>query len=127
MWLFAGSVVVERVIEKGGNIGFDAYNMKYVDMFEAGIIDPTKVSRKNLISCFFSLPRRSSAQRFRTPAAWPLWYVEIETSLVVDAHTTAADDDRVRHHRAAQARAHACSADAPGRWRHVLGSQCVLP
>ena len=34
---------MERVIEKGGNIGFDAYHMKYVDMFEAGIIDPTKV------------------------------------------------------------------------------------
>ncbi len=43
-WL--GSVVVERVIEKGlenPNIGFDAYHGTFVDMFAAGIIDPTKV------------------------------------------------------------------------------------
>jgi len=42
----AGSVVVERVIEKGAenlNMGFDAYNGTYVDMFAAGIVDPTKV------------------------------------------------------------------------------------
>ena len=41
-----GSVVVERIIEKGAenvNIGFDAYHGKYVDMFAAGIVDPTKV------------------------------------------------------------------------------------
>jgi chaperonin GroEL len=41
----AGSVVVERVIEKGAqnqNIGYDAYHGVYVDMFQAGIVDPTK-------------------------------------------------------------------------------------
>ena len=38
---------MDRVIEKGEsnpNIGFDAYHGTYVDMFAAGIIDPTKVS-----------------------------------------------------------------------------------
>lgn len=30
------------------NYGYDAYNGKYVDMFEAGIIDPTKVVRTAL-------------------------------------------------------------------------------
>jgi chaperonin GroEL len=28
-----------------GNFGFDAANLKYVDLVEAGIIDPTKVVR----------------------------------------------------------------------------------
>jgi len=46
-----GSVVVERVIEKGAqspNIGYDAYRGVYVDMFAAGIVDPTKVIRTAL-------------------------------------------------------------------------------
>jgi chaperonin GroEL len=41
-----GSVVVGKLLEaKGSNIGFDAQNGKYTDMFKAGIIDPTKVVR----------------------------------------------------------------------------------
>jgi len=40
-----GSVVVDIVAEKGANIGFDANTGEYVDMFKAGIIDPTKVVR----------------------------------------------------------------------------------
>ena len=41
-----GSVVVGKLLEaKGANIGFDAQNGKYTDMFKAGIIDPTKVVR----------------------------------------------------------------------------------
>ncbi|MGR3173213.1 MAG: chaperonin GroEL [Candidatus Scalindua sp.] len=40
-----GSVVVEEVKEKGTNIGFDANTSEFVDMFERGIIDPTKVAR----------------------------------------------------------------------------------
>ncbi|MCH7635572.1 MAG: chaperonin GroEL [Proteobacteria bacterium] len=41
-----GSVVVGKLLEaKGANIGFDAQEGKYVDMFKAGIIDPTKVVR----------------------------------------------------------------------------------
>ncbi len=38
-----GSIVVEKVREGKGSYGFDADSEQYVDMFEAGIIDPTKV------------------------------------------------------------------------------------
>jgi chaperonin GroEL len=40
-----GSVVVERVKKEKETMGFDAATEKYVDMLEAGIIDPTKVTR----------------------------------------------------------------------------------
>ena len=40
-----GSVVVNKVKESAGNIGYNARDDKYEDMFSAGIIDPTKVSR----------------------------------------------------------------------------------
>ena len=38
-------VVVARMLAEPGNIGFDASTNQYVDMYEAGIIDPTKVVR----------------------------------------------------------------------------------
>jgi chaperonin GroEL len=38
-------VVIARMLGETGNIGFDAASNRYVDMFEAGIIDPTKVVR----------------------------------------------------------------------------------
>ncbi|MEK6815005.1 MAG: chaperonin GroEL [Nitrospirota bacterium] len=40
-----GSVIVEKVKSESKNIGFDAATDKYVDMMQAGIIDPTKVTR----------------------------------------------------------------------------------
>jgi len=40
-----GSVVVSKVLEGKGDFGFNAKNDSYVQMFEAGIIDPTKVTR----------------------------------------------------------------------------------
>ena len=40
-----GSVVVNKVKEGKDAFGYNARDDKYVDMFEAGIIDPTKVSR----------------------------------------------------------------------------------
>jgi chaperonin GroEL len=43
-----GSVVVEHVKKEKKAIGFNADTEEYVDMFEAGIIDPTKVSRSAL-------------------------------------------------------------------------------
>ncbi len=44
-----GSVVVGKLLEsKDLNLGFDAQSDKYVDMFKAGIIDPTKVVRTAL-------------------------------------------------------------------------------
>jgi chaperonin GroEL len=41
-------VVVARMLAEAGNIGFDAAAKSYVDMYEAGIIDPTKVVRIGL-------------------------------------------------------------------------------
>lgn len=38
-----GGVVVARMLEGKGNYGFDAARKAYVDLVEAGIIDPTKV------------------------------------------------------------------------------------
>ncbi|MBP0978964.1 MAG: chaperonin GroEL [Oscillospiraceae bacterium] len=43
-----GSVVVDKLLGEQKGKGFDAYNFEYVDMFEAGIVDPTKVSRTAL-------------------------------------------------------------------------------
>ena len=43
-----GSVVADEVSQKSTNIGYDANNAKYVDMFKAGIIDPLKVVRSAL-------------------------------------------------------------------------------
>jgi chaperonin GroEL len=40
-----GGVVVARMLEGGANLGFDAARNEYVDLVEAGIIDPTKVVR----------------------------------------------------------------------------------
>src|SRR3989442_6809218 len=41
-----GSVIVEKVkSETVPNRGYDAETMEYVDMVQAGIIDPTKVER----------------------------------------------------------------------------------
>ena len=40
-----GGVVVARMLEGKGNYGFDAARKEYVDLIEAGIIDPTKVVR----------------------------------------------------------------------------------
>ena len=40
-----GSVVVNKVKEGKGSFGYNARADRYEDMFEAGIIDPTKVSR----------------------------------------------------------------------------------
>ncbi|WP_150303431.1 chaperonin GroEL [Pseudomonas saliphila] len=38
-------VVVARMLSEPGNVGFDASVNSYVDMYDAGIIDPTKVVR----------------------------------------------------------------------------------
>ena len=44
-----GSVIVSKILASNkANIGFDALNNKYVDMVQAGIIDPTKVTRSAL-------------------------------------------------------------------------------
>jgi chaperonin GroEL len=44
-----GAVVVRRVLnEKSPTFGWNALKLDYGDMFEAGIVDPTKVTRSAL-------------------------------------------------------------------------------
>jgi chaperonin GroEL len=43
-----GGVAVARMLDGKGNYGFDAARKQYVDLVEAGIIDPTKVVRVGL-------------------------------------------------------------------------------
>ena len=44
-----GSVIISKIRESGKvGYGFDAYSEKYCDMFEAGIVDPAKVTRSAL-------------------------------------------------------------------------------
>ena len=43
-----GAVISERVKEKDFNVGFNASNNEFVDMFSAGIVDPAKVTRSAL-------------------------------------------------------------------------------
>ncbi|MBE9096847.1 chaperonin GroEL [Tychonema sp. LEGE 07203] len=43
-----GAVIAERVKEKPFNVGFNAATNEFVDMFEAGIVDPAKVTRSAL-------------------------------------------------------------------------------
>ncbi len=44
-----GSVIVDKIVTSGkANYGFDAYSEVYTDMLEAGIVDPTKVTRSAL-------------------------------------------------------------------------------
>ena len=43
-----GAVIVNKVRESEPGTGFDAYNEKYVNMVEKGILDPAKVTRSAL-------------------------------------------------------------------------------
>ena len=44
-----GSVIIDKILSAGKmNYGFDAQNEVYCDMIEAGIVDPTKVTRSAL-------------------------------------------------------------------------------
>ena len=40
-----GSVIIQKIREGKGDFGYNARTDEYVNMFEAGVIDPTKVSR----------------------------------------------------------------------------------
>ena len=40
-----GGVVVSKMLESKGNMGFDAARKQYVDLMKAGIVDPAKVMR----------------------------------------------------------------------------------
>jgi len=43
-----GSLIVQHVLKQTKDIGYDAATGEYVDMFKAGIVDPTKVTRSAL-------------------------------------------------------------------------------
>ena len=43
-----GAVIINKVRESEVGVGFDAYNEKYVNMVEEGILDPAKVTRSAL-------------------------------------------------------------------------------
>lgn len=43
-----GGVVVDRMLNGSGNLGFDAARKEFVDLVEAGIVDPVKVVRTAL-------------------------------------------------------------------------------
>jgi chaperonin GroEL len=43
-----GAIIAERVKEKEFNVGYNAATNEFVDMFEAGIVDPAKVTRSAL-------------------------------------------------------------------------------
>jgi chaperonin GroEL len=43
-----GSIIVEKVINSKAGVGFNALNETYINMIEAGIVDPTKVTRSAL-------------------------------------------------------------------------------
>ena len=43
-----GAVIINKVRESEEGVGFDAYKEEYVNMVEAGILDPAKVTRSAL-------------------------------------------------------------------------------
>lgn len=43
-----GSIVVQRVLDEKFNVGYDAERDQFVDLMQAGVIDPTKVTRTAL-------------------------------------------------------------------------------
>ena len=45
-----GTVIADEVSQKSVNVGYDAHTAKYFDMFKAGIIDPLKVVRVELVN-----------------------------------------------------------------------------
>ncbi len=45
---FEGSVIIRQIMNEPTGVGFDAYNEKFVNMIDCGIVDPTKVTRSAL-------------------------------------------------------------------------------
>ena len=43
-----GAVVIEKIRQNNGTVGFNAAKMKYEDMLTAGVVDPTKVVRATI-------------------------------------------------------------------------------
>ena len=47
---FNGKTVVDKQLSQKGNVGFNAKNGEWVDMFKEGIVDPCKVTRSALLN-----------------------------------------------------------------------------
>ncbi len=47
---YDGSEIVDMQLKADTNIGFDAKNGKWVNLYEAGIVDPTKVTRSAILN-----------------------------------------------------------------------------
>ena len=47
---YDGNEILEKQLAQKGNVGFNAKNGEWVDMFKAGILDPTKVTRSALLN-----------------------------------------------------------------------------
>ncbi len=47
---YDGNEIVKKQLAQSGNVGFDAKNGEWVDMFEKGIVDPCKVTRSALLN-----------------------------------------------------------------------------
>ena len=45
-----GNAIVEKQLEQKNNVGFNAKNGEWVDMFKSGIVDPCKVTRSALLN-----------------------------------------------------------------------------
>ena len=75
---FEPSIIVEKIKESNKiNYGFDAYNEKYVDMLESGIVDPTKVTRSalqnasSIASMILTTESLVADEKEETPPAMP--------------------------------------------------------
>lgn len=71
-----GGVVVDRMITGKGYMGFDAARQIYVDLYEAGIIDPVKVVRTALenavsVAGILLLTEATLTERREKPGARP--------------------------------------------------------
>ncbi len=73
-----GSIVVDKLLNMDDtSVGFDALNFQFVDMFEAGITDPTKVIRTSLqnaasIAALFLTTEASVAEIPKAEPAMPM-------------------------------------------------------
>ena len=118
-----GSIVVGKILEnKSETFGFNAQTEEYVDMLQAGIVDPAKVVRTALqdaasVAGLLSPPRpwsprlrsKDALRRCRA-AAWAAW-----------AAWTSKKSKKAAHHWKAQVR------QAGLEWRHGLLSPRTLP
>ena len=73
-----GSVIINKIREGKGDFGYNARTDEYVNMFEAGVIDPTKVSRvalenaASIAGMFLTTECVIAEKKEEAPAAAPM-------------------------------------------------------